>query len=155
MSLQSAFQECLDDGDVLRCKALWGKVYPHLPQPQDISEAEVVLHCARTAAESLRLEKRLYSHAWLDERGLRSALPDDLRPKTQRIHPVIFPAVGVSVKAMSSRADRREEAKLIEKVMGDAAGELVQMGVTDRDRIVERMWKAREDFINGRLKRMI
>lgn len=150
----SEFRSALADGDALRVAELWGELFPQMPQPENTDECEVVLHQARTAAESLRLEKRLYSHAWLDERGWPSQLPDDLRPPPQRRgKPVIVSAVGVSVNAMN--AGRRDEAKAVEKVMADAAGEMVSCGILDRDRIVARMWEARRAFEAGRRQRMI
>ncbi len=147
---QQAFRNALEDGDVARCRALWCALYPKMPQPESDGEAETVMHQARTGANSVSLEKRLYSHAWLDERGFPSQLPDEMKPPPQRRRPVIFPAVGVSVNSMA--VHRREDAKALEKVMADAAGEMIACGIVDTARISRRMWEAREAFLKGRLK---
>jgi hypothetical protein len=57
------------------------------------------MHRARTAAQSISLRARAYSHAWLCERGLPSGLPDELKPKAQRLYPVVALGVGISVNA--------------------------------------------------------
>lgn len=155
MSIPSALRRALEDGDAVEVARVYDAAYPKLPRLAGKDEAEVVMHQARTAAESMRIEKRLYSHAWLVERGLRSKLPDDLKPPGEKVKPVIFSAVGVAVKSLSSRADRVEEAREIERVMVRAAGQMVRDGITDRARIAPVMWQARENFIRGRLKKMI
>lgn len=132
-----AFREALADGDVERCRCLWGAVYPYLPQPRDRAEAEVAMHQARTAADSLPLAKRLYSHAWLTERAMRSELPRNLRP------PRIVPAVGISVNTLSHDADLIERAATIERAMSQAAGEAMTDGVTDPEIVSAQMWAAR------------
>ena len=153
--LQAAFRDCLDSGDAVRLLKIYGTVFPKMPAPKDVEEAWVVLHQARTGAESVRLEKRLYSHAWLVERRLKSSLPDELRPPKQRVFPIIVSAVGVAVKAFSSRADRVEEAASLERVMARAAGDMIRDGIFDRARIAPVMWAARDAFINGRMRRVI
>ena len=153
--LQAAFRECLDNGDALRLLQIYGSLFPKLPKPADIEEAQVILHQARTGAESVKLEKRLYSHAWLDERRLKSSLPDELKPPKKRIFPIISSAVGVAVKSFSRRSDRVEEAASLEQVMARAAGDMVRDGIYDRARIAPVMWAARDAFINGRMRREI
>jgi len=153
MSLPAAFRDCLDIGDAARLLKIYGSVYPKMPAPKDLGEAWVILHQARTGAKSVRLEKRLYSHAWLMERGLKSSLPDELRPKVQQVCAVIVSAVGVAVKSITTRADRKEEAAALERVMARAAGDMVRDGIYDRARIAPVMWAARDAFINGRLRR--
>jgi hypothetical protein len=61
-------------GEVLA--RVWGKIFPGKP----LGDASIVLHMARTAAASVSLKARLYSHAWLAERRLPSLLPDRLKP---------------------------------------------------------------------------
>ncbi len=156
MSISAAFRAALYDGDVQRTRHLWAQVSPEMPQPENYGEAEVVMHQARTAAESVALEKRIYSHAFLAERGLPSQLPDDMKPKRERKGPpVIFPAALIGVGTLSSNADRREEAKAMEKAMADAVGDMITSGITDRERISKRMWEARDAFITGRMRKMI
>lgn len=153
MSATSAMRETLATGDVPRLMSIWGAINPAMPQPESYEEGEVILHQARTSAESVALEKRLYSHAFLDERGYPSGLPDALRPPRERKGPsVIFSAVLVAVGTTSTREDRRQEARAIEAVMSQAAGEMVSSGILDRDRIVAHMWQARDNFIKSRYR---
>ena len=144
MSASRAFREALADADVGRCMALWAAVRPHMPQPGSRLEAEVMMHGARTAAESIPLPKRLYSHGWLEERGYKSELPDDLRPEPRR--PVIVSAVGISVNFSRGR---REEAKYIERVMADAAADAMLSGITDPALVSRIMWQARREAMRG------
>ncbi|MHA1547424.1 MAG: hypothetical protein ACTSYE_00675 [Alphaproteobacteria bacterium] len=151
----SAFRQCLDTVDAVRLLALWKHVYPNLPQPKDLPTARIVMHHARTGAESMRLEARLYSHAWLMERGHKSELPRELRPPVERRESIIVPAVGVCVRTASAFADRKEQAKAVEKVMARAAGDMVRSGITDRARIAPYMWQKRREFLAGTLRREI
>lgn len=151
--VSSAFRQALNEADGARLLGIWGHVFPDLPQPRDKEAAEVILHKARTEAESVRLEARLYSHAWLTERMHKSGLPDDLRPPGERVSPLIVRSVGVAVKTTSSFPDRIEEAKAVEKVMAAAAGEMVRRGIYDRATIAPVMWQKRREFLTGKLKR--
>ena len=94
-----SFRNLLEAGDVDGLRAHWATVAPGMPQPEGRDEAEVVMHRARTEAESLPLRHRAYSHAWLCERGLPSGLPDRLKPSAERIYPIAVKAVGISVNA--------------------------------------------------------
>ena len=154
--LASAFRAALYDGDVSRTRHLWAQVSPEMPQPQTDDEAEVIMHQARTAADSVPMQKRIYSHAFLAERGLPSQLPDGMKPpRERRGPPVIFPAALISVGSLSRSADRREEAKAMERAMADAVGDMIVSGITDKARIAKRMWEARDAFIHKRMRRMI
>lgn len=152
---RAEFRSALADADALRVRKMWATEFPHLPQPETAEEAEVCMHAARTAAESLPLAKRLYSHAWLDERGLPSRLPDKLRPPAQQVVPRVVRAVGIAVVSTSMDADRVARAMAIERVMGDAAAEMHGCGITDPERVSARMWQARDDFIRNRIKRWL
>jgi len=55
------------------------------------------MHMARTSSGTVPVGLRVYSHRWLMERGLPSHLPDDLKPKGDRIYPVKVGAVGIAV----------------------------------------------------------
>lgn len=92
-------RQALEDGDCDVLAKLWRHIAPHLPGPKTRAEIEIVLHSARTQAGSVTFRKRAYSHRWLMERGLPSHLPDDLRPKAERIYPRIVEGVGIAVKA--------------------------------------------------------
>ncbi len=156
MSVPAAFRAALYDCDVRRTRHLWAHVAPDMPQPESDAEAEVIMHQARTAADSVPMQKRIYSHAFLAERGLPSQLPDGMMPKRERKGPpVIFPAALIGVGTLSSNKDRREEAKAMEKAMADAVGGMIVSGITDKARIAKRMWEARDAFIQQRMRKMI
>ena len=156
MSISAAFRAALYDGDARRTRHLWAQVSPDMPQPESDAEAEVIMHQARTAADSVPMQKRIYSHAFLAERGLPSQLPDGMKPPRERKGPpVIFPAALIGVGTLSSNSDRREEAKAMERAMADAVGDMIMSGVTDRKRIAKRMWEARDAFIQQRMRKMI
>ncbi len=156
MSISAAFRNALYDCDVRRTRHLWAQVSPEMPQPESDAEAEVIMHQARTAADSVPMPKRIYSHAWLAERGLPSQLPDGMKPPRERKGPpVIFPAALIGVGTLSSNAGRREEAKAMERAMADAVGDMIVSGITDKARIATRMWEARDAFIQRRMRKMI
>ena len=90
------FRLLLERGDPKALRAAWHHVAPHLPQPANDEQAEIAMHHARTLAATIPLPLRQYSHAWLVERNLPSALPEKDRP------PVIAEAVGISVNFRSS-----------------------------------------------------
>jgi hypothetical protein len=140
-SMSGAFRQALEDGDAGRLAVLWRAAYPNLPQSKTDAETEMVLHRARSEAESVTLAKRLYSHAWLAERGLPSGLPEELRPPVERRESVIVPAVGIAVKARSP--ERVELARAVEAAMAAAAAECHAYGIIDRPRVAARMWEAR------------
>ena len=52
----------------------------------------------------MQFRKRAYSHSWLRERFLPSQLPDELKPRAERMYPVVFGAVGISTKTRSPLA---------------------------------------------------
>lgn len=94
-----AFRNLLEAGDVAGLRAWWAVHAPNMPQPESAGAAEIVMHRARTEAESVSFAKRAWSHAWLCERSLPSGLPDHLKPRAQRLYPVVVEAVGISVNA--------------------------------------------------------
>lgn len=95
------FRRCLVDLDIEGMRRLWRHTSSHLPQPKNDADALAALHLARTQAKSVPFKLRAYSHRWLTERGLPSQLPDNLRPKAERMYPVVVDAVGISVNAKS------------------------------------------------------
>ena len=156
MGASASFRSALCDGDIHRTRFLWAHISPDMPQPENDAEAEVIMHQARTAAESVPIQKRIYSHAFLEERGLPSQLPDGMKPPRDRKGPpVIFSAALIGVGTLSSSAGRREEAKAMERAMADAVGDMITSGITDRERIAKRMWEARDAFITRRMRKMI
>ena len=114
------FRNLLEAGDIDGLRAHWHAVMPGMPQPESREQAEIAMHMARTAAESVEIEKRAYSHRWLIERDLPSQLPDRLRKSAERMYPVIKTAVGISVNtrnvllrpAMTSIRTAMEQAVL-------------------------------------------
>jgi|SRR5215467_1161741 len=141
MNYADAFRRCLIEFDVVGICDLWFKVSPHLPQPKNNEEALVTIHYARTAAGTIPVRLRCYSHSWLAERSLPSALPDWLKPKAARLYPHEVKAVGIAVKAMSETSVSR--ARAIEKAMSNAVLECYADGVHDPDVIKARMDAAR------------
>lgn len=137
--------DALAAGDAGWLRRFWRALFPHLPGPASDREAEATMHHARTQSASLLLAKRLYSHAWLEERGLPSALPDELRPERPERRIVRAVAVGVRSRRLPD-ADARE----LERVMAAAGGEAILAGVTDDREISRAMWAARERFLGGR-----
>lgn len=92
-----AFRNLLEAGDVDGCRRYWAEVAPLMPQPGTWHEAEITMHLARTSAESVKFRFRAYSHAWLVERALPSALPDHLKADAAQVCPVRKVAVGIAV----------------------------------------------------------
>jgi hypothetical protein len=92
------FRQALEQLDVALARKMWAHVMPHLPSPTSDDQALIVMHMARTGAQSIRFHFRAYSHAWLIERGFPSSLPDELRPRAERIYPITVPAVGIAVQ---------------------------------------------------------
>ena len=137
----AAFRRCLLDLDVAGVRELWSRIAPGMPQPQTDADALISLHHARTQADTMPERVRCYSHSWLTERGLPSALPDRLKVKADRLYPRTVTAVGVAVKSLSSGGT--EYAAAVEKAMSDAVAECYAHGETDPELIKARMNAAR------------
>lgn len=101
MSVPHEFRGALEAGRVELVRSLWSLAFPQLPQPRSYEEAEIAMHAARTAAESISLRARAYSHRWLTERDLPSQLPDHLKPSAERLYPATAAAVGISLNTKS------------------------------------------------------
>lgn len=99
--LPEAFRQVMIDGDLAGLRALWSSHAPHLPAIADDREAEVVLHSARTAATSIPFALRGWSHRWLCERSLPSQLPNELRPRAERLEVIQVETVGICVGGVS------------------------------------------------------
>ena len=147
----SAFYQALLAGDAARCREIWAVVGSHLPQPDNLAEAEVIMHRARTEAHNIPLSKRVYSHDWLVERKYCSGLPDELKPKRDQVVPTLLSAVGVCVSSRSTFIDRKEECKEIESVMAQAGGEMIDAGIFDKARTQKRMWDAKDQWIRRKI----
>jgi hypothetical protein len=141
------FRRCLLELDVEGIKRAWRHVAPNMPPPKDDAEALASLHVGRTAANSMPFSKRAYSHAWLSERGLPSMLPDNLRPKAQRMYPVVGLGVGISVRALSEH--NKPAARIIQGAMENAVLEADADGrLADDKHVKARIDEARRKAIN-------
>ena len=89
---------CLEAMDVAGMRRLWGRVAPQFAQHDDAGMVAAI-HLARTKSELVRFNLRAWSHAWLIDHGYPSLLPDELKPRAQRIYPVIASGVGISVNS--------------------------------------------------------
>lgn len=142
MNYSSDMRRCLRDFDVVGARHLWRIVCPYMPQPATDEEAVIILHHARTQAPFLRLKERAWSHSWLLERGYPSGLPDELKPRAERIYPRVVEAVGVSVNTKSALL--RPVARGIQAAMLDAVAECYADRRTDPVFVKARMAEARE-----------
>jgi hypothetical protein len=106
-----------------------------------LTETEILpaLHHARTQARSLPLRSRAYSHAWLCERNIPSGLPDELKPKAERLYPREAKAVGIAVNTLRGKT---ELTRMLEKAMSDSVLGSFADGVEDPDLVKARMLEA-------------
>jgi hypothetical protein len=138
----AAFRIALEEGDVAMCQKAHARLFPHLPAAPDFASAEIQMHMARTQVDWLDLKKRAYSHRWLQERGYPSQLPDHLKPKAERLYPIIAEAVLVS--ANSNSAILKPAMPIIQKAMCDAVEEAAADGkLSDSEFVKARMGEAR------------
>lgn len=123
-----ALRNLLEAGDVEGCAAYWRKHAPQMPQAESRDQTEIVMHLARTASESVTLDRRAWSHRWLLDRGLPSQLPDGLKPKAERLYPERRVAVGISINFNSpwmKGAERLVQSAMEEAVLeADAHGKI-------------------------------
>ena len=112
------FARCLAECDVVGIRRLWQHVSPHLPQPHSDREALLAIHHARTQAQSFSLRLRAFSHAWLLDHGYPSALPDELKPKAERMYPRVVEGVGISCTGASEIG--RATAPIVQSAMAEA-----------------------------------
>ena len=138
----------LEAGDADGARRLWAYMYPGLPQPKSDHEALVVLHMARTAAISITLKLRAYSHRWLLDHGFPSQLPDELKPLAERLYPKVVTAVGLSVNTESEllKPVMAEIQKAMEGAVLEAYGDGKE---GDIPHIRKRMKEARERAVKA------
>jgi len=137
----SEFRRCLLELDIAGARKLWSETNPDFYQPKNDQEILIMLHHARTQADSVPMAKRLYSHDWLVERALPSGLPDELKPSKERVHSTIVTAVGISVSPTTP--DHAPLAAALEKAMADAVNDCYASGMTDPVFVRSRMEEAR------------
>jgi hypothetical protein len=138
----AAFRQALAAGDVKALRAIWAADMPHLPQPQSDADAEIVMHRTRTETACLPLDARAWSHRWLTERSLPSGLPDALKPKAERLYPVVQEGVLIGVKARSEIF--RPAAAEIQRAMENAVADAYAERRTDPAFVSAQMKAARE-----------
>lgn len=138
------FRKALEDGDVVLLRRAHQQLFPHLQQPASEHDAKIVLHHARTQAISITFAKRAYSHRWLTERGLPSALPDDLKPKAERMYPRVARAVGIG-----ARSQIEGLAPLLQKAMSDAVADCYADDRTESVFVRGRIQEARKRTIRS------
>lgn len=138
----AAFRRLLEAGDVDGLVKAWAAVAPHLPRPETREQAEIAMHVARTAAISIEFRHRAWSHRWLTERDLPSHLPDDLKPKAERMYPRIVEGVGISVNVRNPLL--KPAAVEVRKAMEVAVEESFADGKKDPAFVTARMQEARE-----------
>lgn len=141
MQHANEFRRCLVELDVAGIRRLWAFVSPHLPQPESDKDALISLHMARTQSSLVELKLRAYSHRWLLDTGYPSGLPDELKPKAERLYPKLVGAVGIAVRASSEFM--RPVAAEVQKAMSDAVAEAYADGREDPAFVQERMFEAR------------
>lgn len=135
------FRRCLLEMDVVGVRKLWSHVAPHLANGTD-EETLASLHYARTAADSIPIKLRAYSHHWLLDHNLPSGLPDNMKPLAERIYPRIVEGVGISVNASSDLM--RPIVPLVRRAMEDAVNEAyAEFRHPPVEHVRERMKRAR------------
>jgi hypothetical protein len=144
MSLQAQFRQYLAAADIDGCRRLWEHAFPNMPQaPVKDRDVLVQIHLARTTTSSIDFKLRAYSHRWLTDNGYPSLLPDELKPKAERIYPRIAEAVGIAVMANSPVL--KPVAFAIQKAMGNAVEDAFAEGRGgDTAFVTARMNEARE-----------
>lgn len=134
--------DCLERIDVEAMRRLWAKVAPQMATHDDAGMLAAI-HLARTKSELVRFKLRAYSHAWLIDHGYPSLLPDELRPKAQRIYPVTAHGVGIAVRS------KYDEVRIaVAGAMQDAVLEAEADGrLTDSPFVKGRMMEARKRVV--------
>lgn len=134
------FRLLLERGDPKALRAAWKRVAPHLPQPESDAQAEIAMHHARTQATSIPMKLRHYSHAWLVERNLPSALPPEDQPR-------IAEAVGISVNFRSGIL--APAASEVSKAMENAVEDCYANGDRDVATVRKQMDEAKERTLHA------
>ena len=129
------FRRCLVEVDVKGIMKLWRHVAPHLAN-QTPEEALTALHMARCEAKSIHNKLKLYSVAWLAERGYQKV-------DGNWIHGPKMPAVASAV-GIASRSQDPAFAKKITTAMQDALLNGLAKGIIEPPRQKELMLKARD-----------
>jgi hypothetical protein len=141
------FRRALEECDVVTVRKLWAHIAPGMPQPVTDFEALVTIHHARTQTISIRLKQRAYSHRWLLDHDLPSGLPDELKPRAERLYPRVVHAVGVSVNSLSGRM--APLAVELRQAMSDAVADAYADHQTEPGFVKARMFDAYAKVLKG------
>lgn len=102
MKYSAEMRRCLEEVDVAAMRRLSRHLFPHLPEQNSDMDVITSIHIARTQASWLAFKKRAYSHAWLTDRAMPSSLPDNLRPRAERLYPRVVEGVGIASRSAGS-----------------------------------------------------
>lgn len=100
MKHSEEMRRCLVDCDVVQMRKLDQHLMPHLREMSD-GEVLITIYITRTFSDFIPFRLRAYSHRWLLDHGYPSKLPDELKPRAERIYPQVIEGVGVAVKSSS------------------------------------------------------
>lgn len=131
----SELQRCLTELDVPGLVKIWAEVSPHAP-PLAPAEAIIAAHMARVEARHMHKNLKLYSLAFLDERGYRKLDGQWVKGASSK---VIAECV-----AIASKSNIPGVADKIMNGMRDAYLHAVAGGVTEPPMHREQMLKARQ-----------
>lgn len=99
MNASAEIRRCLIELDVEGIMNVGSRLRSGVPPPKTRADALVTLHLGRTAANSIPMRLRAYSHRWLLDHNYPSQLPDRLKPRAERLYPKAIGAVGISVNS--------------------------------------------------------
>jgi hypothetical protein len=145
MNYREVMRRALEEHDVITCCKLWEYVAPNMPQPTTDAEAFFIMHHACTQAENVSLRSRAYSHRWLLDHGYSSGLPDELKPKAERMYPKIVDAIGIACGSTSEAM--RPLMPHVQGAMENVVLEHYADGIKDPKIIKPRMLEARKKVI--------
>jgi len=136
---------CIRDCNAELAMRLWKQERPHAPQPENLYQAKIMLHYCRTQMADMPRRLRFYSHCWLLDHAVPSALPDDLKPKAERMYPRKVNAVGIA--SGTGPGSKGAFNLAVQKVMSDAVLETYADGHENQPHIVKaRMMEKRAEF---------
>lgn len=138
MNLAAEGRRCLETLDVDGMRRLAAHLQPHIAQGKD-EDVLAAMHMARTQCEALHVRLRAYSHRWLEERGLPSQLPDQLKPQVDRLYPRVVSAVGISINLGGTF---KPAGELIQQAMSDEVEDCYADGRKDPAYVKPRMDEA-------------
>ena len=145
MNGPEVMRRALEEHDLVTCCRLWERVAPNMPQPETEHDARVIMHHACTVAGNVAARSRFYSHRWLVDNGYPSGLPDDLRPRAERMFPRFVDAVGIACGSTSDAM--RPLVPYVRRAMEDVVHDHYADGVKDPRVIKPRMMEARRNTI--------